>query len=84
MAGVVVVVPPDGVTLEPLRKYVDARDLIGPRGDALVQLVQERRNAIHAFKDRPIGSSAEVCQAVRDYLEVLSDVDDRLPYPPRA
>jgi hypothetical protein len=72
---------PDGLTLEPLRKYVAARDLIGASGDALVKLVQERRNAIHAFKDRLIGDSAEFWGAVRDYLDMLGDVDDRLPYP---
>ena len=72
---------PDGLTLEPLRKYAAARDLIGARGDALVNLVQERRNAIHAFKTRPIGDSAEFWDAVRDYLDMLGNVDDRLPYP---
>lgn len=72
---------PDGLTLEPLRKYVAARDLIGASGDALAKLVQERRNAIHAFKDRPIGDGWEFWQAVRDYLDMLSDLDDRLPYP---
>ena len=56
---------PDGLTLEPLRKYVAARDLIGASGDALVKLVQERRNAIHAFKDRPIGDGAELSDSVR-------------------
>ena len=72
---------PDGLTLEPLRKYVAARDLIGASGDALVKLVQERRNAIHAFKDRPIGDDAEFWGAVRDYLAMLGDVDGYLPYP---
>jgi hypothetical protein len=72
---------PDGLTLEPLRKYAAARDLIGASGDALVKLVQERRNAIHAFKDRPIGDGTEFWEAVHDYLDMLGDVDDRLPYP---
>jgi hypothetical protein len=72
---------PDGLSLEPLRRYVAARDLIGASGDVLVKLVQERRNAIHAFKDRPIGDAAEFWGAVCDYLTMLSDVDDRLPYP---
>lgn len=72
---------PDGLTLEPLRKYVAARDLIGTNGDALVKLVQERRNAIHAFKDRPIGDGAEFWGAVSGYLTMLSEVNCRLPYP---
>jgi hypothetical protein len=73
--------PPDGLTLEPLRKYVLARDLVGPAGTALIKLVQERRNAIHAFKDRPIGDATEFWQAVRDYLALLHSVNGRLPYP---
>ncbi len=72
---------PDGLTLEPLRKYVQARGLIGATGDKLVKLVQERRNAIHAFKDRPIGTGEEFWGAVRSYLVILADVNDRLPYP---
>jgi hypothetical protein len=72
---------PDGLTLEPLRKYVQARNLIGASGDDLLKLVQERRNAIHAFKDRPIGDGEEFWVAVRDYLTMLSNVDGRLPYP---
>ncbi len=72
---------PDGLMLEPLRKYAAARDLIGTSGNALVKLVQERRNAIHAFKDRPIGDGAEFWEAVRDYFDMLCDVDGRLPYP---
>ncbi len=72
---------PDGLTLERLRKYVRVRDLIEPAGDALAKLVQQRRNAIHAFEDRPIGDAAEFNGAVRDYLTVLEGVDSRLPYP---
>jgi hypothetical protein len=72
---------PDGLTLEPLRKYVAVRGLIGASGNDLVKLVQDRRNAIHAFKDRPIGDDAELWGAVRNYLAMLSDVDGRLPYP---
>jgi hypothetical protein len=70
---------PDGLTLEPLRRYVAARDLIGARGDALVKLIQERRNAIHACKNRPIGDSVEFWEAVCAYRDMLSDVDASCP-----
>jgi hypothetical protein len=72
---------PDGLSLEPLKKYAKARNLIGADGDALAQLVQDRRNAIHAFRDRPIGDGAEFQDALRSYLQMLEAVDDRLPYP---
>lgn len=72
---------PDGLTLEPLRKYVLAGALVEPEGDALIKKVQDRRNAIHAFQDRPIGDDAEFWGAVRGYLNMLRGVNDRLPYP---
>lgn len=72
---------PDGLTLEPLKKYAMAHTLLGPDGDTLVQLVQDRRNAIHAFKDRPIGDDTELWSAVRGYLSMLRQLNDRMPYP---
>jgi hypothetical protein len=72
---------PDGLQLEQLRQFVMAHDLLGAEGDALVDLVQQRRNAIHAFKDRPIGTGAEFQAAVRGYLKLLRSVNNRLPYP---
>jgi hypothetical protein len=72
---------PDGLGLEQLRNYCKARDLLGGTGDKLVELVQQRRNAIHAFKDRPIGDGTEFQGAVRSYLQLLRTVNRRLPYP---
>jgi hypothetical protein len=46
-----------------------------------VQRVQQRRNAIHAFKDRDIGSVEEFFDEVRIYLDFLVDVTMGLPYP---
>lgn len=72
---------PDGLQLEQLRLFVKGHGLLGLEGDALVELVQARRNAIHAFKDRPIGTGAEFQVAVRGYLKLLRGVNNRLPYP---
>ncbi|HJU20623.1 MAG TPA: hypothetical protein VJ770_29590 [Stellaceae bacterium] len=72
---------PDGLGLEKLRVYCKARGLFGADSDALVELVQQRRNAIHAFKDRSIGNGLEFQNAVRGYLALLRNVNARLPYP---
>jgi hypothetical protein len=72
---------PDGLTLEKLRTFCASNGLLGSSGDALVELVQKRRNAIHAFKDRPIGDGLELQQAIRGYLTLLRNVNDMLPYP---
>jgi hypothetical protein len=72
---------PDGLGLEKLRNYCKTKKLLGAKGDALVELVRQRRNAIHAFKDRPIGDGIEFQKAVRGYLALLRAVNTRLPYP---
>jgi hypothetical protein len=72
---------PDGLGLEKLRNYCKTKELLGAEGDALVELVQQRRNAIHAFKDRPIGDGIEFQKAVRSYLALLRSINGRLPYP---
>ena len=72
---------PDGLTLQPLKIFVKEHDLIGADGNALVDLVQERRNTIHAFKDKPLGDGAELQLAMRGYLVLLRRVNERLPYP---
>lgn len=72
---------PDGLALEKLRNYCKAKKLLGDAGDKLAELVQQRRNAIHAFKDRPIGDGVEFQGAVRSYLDLLRALNARLPYP---
>jgi|SRR5665213_18993 len=72
---------PDGLGLEKLRNYCKVKKLLSAKGDALVELVQQRRNAIHAFKDRPIGDGIEFQGAVRGYLVLLRTINRRLPYP---
>jgi hypothetical protein len=72
---------PDGLFLEKLRNYCKNKGLLGANGDSLIELVQQRRNAIRAFKDRPIGDGIEFNKATRGYLVLLRDVNARLPYP---
>ena len=43
--------------------------------------VMERRNAIHAFKKREIGTFVEFKVAARQHLRTLRYIDARLPYP---
>lgn len=73
--------PPDGLTLEKLRSYCAQRDLLSEDDMALVQRVQQRRNAIHAFQDRPIGDGNELQTSVRGYLQMLRNIVALLPYP---
>jgi hypothetical protein len=72
---------PDGLGLEKLRSYCALRNLLNKGDLALAELVQQRRNAIHAFQDRPIGNGSEFQQSVRGYLQMLRNIIARLPYP---
>lgn len=72
---------PDVLTLEMLRTFFQKKDLFAPGEADLAKLIQDRRNAIHAFKDRTIGTSTEFRAALRGYLRLLRRVAAGLPYP---
>jgi len=67
-----------------LREYFRDHDVWGVDGsawDSWILHIQHRRNAIHSFKDRHIGSLAEFHDDVARYLQLLGMLDARLPYP---
>ena len=74
-------IPPDGLSLDVMRVYFANKKLLGAAIDAHIELVQQRRNAIHAYKDRSIGDDQEFQAAVLRYLMMLREVNTRLPYP---
>lgn len=43
--------------------------------------IQQRRNAIHAFKDKDIGNIEEFHSELQNYLIFLRKVNNGLPYP---
>lgn len=73
---------PDSTTLEPLRQFFVKRIWTMPVDcNPYVQLVQQRRNAIHAFKIRNIGTFHEWREELRRHLTFIRDINGRLPYP---
>ncbi len=73
---------PDGCALEPLRQFFVRRIwTVGKDWNPYVDLVQRRRNAIHAFSARDIGSFYEWKEELRRHLSFVRDVNGRLPYP---
>jgi hypothetical protein len=72
---------PDILTLDVLRKFCIEQQLLNVTDLELVELVQQRRNAIHAFKERPIGDWVELENSVRGYLSFLRNMNLLLPYP---
>ena len=53
----------------------------GDEWDRWVTMVRERRNAVHAFNRRELGTWAEFRQAVTRYHELIAELDSRVPYP---
>jgi hypothetical protein len=72
---------PDGLTIDALRKYCELCSLLEQDGLDLVGLVQSRRNAVHAFKNKPIGNDEELQNSIRRYLVLLRHVHGCFPYP---
>jgi hypothetical protein len=49
--------------------------------DGWLTKVRERRNAVHAFNHRELGTWDEFWQAVVQYREFIEELDSRVPYP---
>jgi hypothetical protein len=75
------VLDPDGLTLEKLRVFFNKVKLWSDDWNSYVMQVQLYRNAIHAFKDRNIGTFSDFVMCVRRYLEMIDEFNLGLPYP---
>jgi len=75
-------VDPDAITLEPLRVYFKKKIWHSSENwDEWILMVLQRRNAIHAFKCKDIGSSADFHAEFHRLLEFAHSINSRLPYP---
>ncbi len=85
-------IDPDGLMLEKLKIFFseriykdDIRKIWKQEGSTdwinWISFIQNKRNAIHAFKHRDIGDFDIFFENVRLYLQFLRDLTDDLPYP---
>ncbi len=75
-------IDPDGSRLEELRQFFVKRIWdAGVNWSPYVELVQKRRNAVHAFQRRDIGTLDEWTEALRLHLSFMRGVNLMLPYP---
>lgn len=72
---------PDGLGLEVLKQFFIHNKIFDDETLCFIDLVQCRRNAIHAYIDRPLGDGFELLKSIRDYRTFLREVNSRLPYP---
>ena len=74
---------PDSLQFEPMRQFFRKRIWRNKDEDwdAWIRHIQHRRNTIHAYKSRDIGTFDEFFIDVRRYLKFLRYINSRLPYP---
>lgn len=75
---------PDGLMLEKLKVFFSKKVWHmreRERWFPFVELVQQRRNAIHAYRTRELGTMTEFRRAVREYYYFLKAHHDKVPYP---
>ena len=64
-----------------LKQFYKKNEILNKEWIIYIDLVQARRNAIHAFKDRQLGDPSEFTECVNKYMELLTEIDGQLPYP---
>lgn len=85
-------IDPDALVLNVLRDFFeknvfpkDAKEQWNKKGEInwieWIKKIQERRNAIHAFKHRDIGSFNEFYSEMSNYLIFMRKIIYQLPYP---
>ncbi len=72
---------PDSLALEKIRVFFNKTDLWSDEWNSFVLNVQHKRNAIHAFEDRDIGTFDEFHQCLSMYLKMINEFNLGLPYP---
>jgi hypothetical protein len=72
---------PDSLTLEKIRVFFNKNDLWSDEWNTFVFNVQQKRNAIHAFEYRDIGTFDEFYECLSMYLKMIDEFNLGLPYP---
>jgi hypothetical protein len=75
------IIEPDELGLENLKVFLQKEKIFEKKWYKFITRVQQRRNAIHAYKDRDIGNWAEFYRSIEDLYLFTKEIKDRLPYP---
>jgi len=75
-------IAPESSEMEPLRQFFVKRIwTIGSDWDSYIRRIQQRRNAIHAFRTRDIGTFEDWRNELPFHLSFVRDINSRIPYP---
>jgi len=75
-------IDPDACMLEGIRQFFVKRIWdVGTNWNPYVEMVQQRRNAVHAFQNKDIGTFQDWIEALRLHLSFVRYTGGGLPYP---
>jgi hypothetical protein len=72
---------PDELMLDQILKFCRKRKILTPGELEFIELLRDRRNTIHAFKNKELGTTAEFRESVTTYLIFLAGLAMQMPYP---
>jgi hypothetical protein len=72
---------PEALQFDALREFIKSKMVLESSWDAWLRHLQQRRNAIHSFRDRDIGTHKELLEDMRTYHRFMERIDTFLPYP---
>lgn len=72
---------PDTLQMEELKVFIQQEKIFDKDWINFIALVQQRRNAIHAYKDREIGDWNEFFNNIIKLYNFTKIIKERLPYP---
>lgn len=76
------IIAPDTLDLEKMRVFMDKIELWTPTWSQYVLMIQQNRNAIHAYKERTVGTLDAFTNALTVYKSFIQEFNfDRLPPP---
>lgn len=73
----------DALQFEELKQFFNQKIWIKSqeKWNSWLTKIQQRRNAIHAYKDRDIGTFNNFFKELCEYLDFLEELEGRVPYP---
>jgi hypothetical protein len=73
----------DELEFEELRQFFAKHIWINSqkKWDAWLTKIQKRRNAVHAYQDRDIGTFDEFFKEIKKYLDFVNELEGQVPYP---
>lgn len=72
---------PDLLQYDDLREFIKKKKILESSWDTWLYSVQQRRNAIHSFRDRDLGTHKELLEDIRTYHRFIERIDKFFPYP---